>query len=172
MSDNAKINGMLPIMEEVLHQLKQYRHQEKMQNEPLAIVGMACRFPGGEDSVADFWQTLLNGKDMISEVPGERWNINLHYDPDPGVPSKTYTRYGSFIKEVDLFDASFFGILPVEALAMDPRQRILLELCWRAFEHAGYLPRSEQETGVFIGVSYAEYAAILRQSEPDARSLP
>lgn len=159
-------------MQEALSELKQYRRQELMLQEPVAIVGMACRFPGGGELAEDFWQTLLDGKNAVTEVPQERWNIDDYYSPDPGAAGKTYSRRGAFIKGVDLFDAGFFGISPVEALAMDPQQRILLELCWRAFEHAGYLPQAQQDTGVFVGVSYAEYAAVLRKATPDARALP
>lgn len=172
MKDSIDTKETVRVMQQALGELKQYRRQELMLQEPLAIIGMACRFPGGGELAEDFWQTLLEGKDTVTDVPQERWNIDDYYSPDPGAAGKTYSRRGAFIKDVDLFDAAFFGISPVEALAMDPQQRILLELSWRAFEHAGFLPQVQQETGVFVGVSYAEYAAVLRTATPDARSLP
>lgn len=161
----------LAMMQAAHEQLNRYREMENRLSEPLAIVGMAARLPGSED-LAGFWQSLLNGTDAITEVPAARWSIADYYDPSPDAEDKMYTRYGGFIKDVDLFDAAFFGISPVEALAMDPQQRIILELCWQAFENAGYLPGAIADTGVFVGVSNTEYAGILGAAATDKRALP
>src|SRR5262249_46853357 len=110
---------------------------ERSQREPIAIVGMSCRFPGGADSPEAFWQKLRDGIDCISEVPPERWDVDAYYDPNSATPGKMSTRWGGFIKNVDQFDASFFGISPREALWMDPQQRLLLEVAWEALEQAG-----------------------------------
>ena len=132
---------------------------ENQRSEPVAIVGMSCRFPGGADSPELFWELLQNGVDAISEVPSDRWRIDEYYDPDPEKPGKMSTRWGGFIKNVDRFDAHFFGIAPREATGMDPQQRLLLELSWEALERAGQSPDQlmNSETGVFIGMSGSDY---------------
>jgi acyl transferase domain-containing protein len=102
---------------------------ERSRVEPIAIVGMSCRFPGAGNP-AEFWQLLRDGRDAVTEVPRERWNVDRFYDPDPDAPGKMSTRYGAFITGVDRFDPHFFGISPREAVSMDPQQRLLLEVCW------------------------------------------
>ncbi|MCA9978344.1 MAG: hypothetical protein KC413_21435, partial [Anaerolineales bacterium] len=109
-------------LEEMQAKLEQ---AERTQHEPLAIVGMGCRFPGGANDLESFWQVLVDGLDVITEVPPERWDIDAYYDPDPDAPGKTYTRWGGFLENVDLFDPEFFGIAPREAVTMDPQQRLL-----------------------------------------------
>lgn len=126
----------------------------KNQKEPIAIIGIGCRFPGGAANPRQFWRNLCQGKDAITNVPDERWDIRKFYDPDPDKPGKTYARQGGFLKEkINLFDPLFFGISPREAESMDPQQRLLLEVTWEAIEDAGmrleYLQGSK--TGVFIG---------------------
>ena len=101
---------------------------EYSRREPIAIVGMGCRFPGGADSPEAFWQLLRDGVDTITEVPKERWNIDVYYDPDPAKPGKIATRYGGFVNPLHDFDAQFFGISPREAASLDPQQRLLLEV--------------------------------------------
>lgn len=138
---------------------------ERSQTEPIAVVGMSCRFPGGADSPAAYWQLLRNGIDAISEVPPDRWNLDEYYDPDPEAAGKMYTRYGGFLRNVDQFDAAFFRISPREAASMDPQQRLLLEVCWEALEDA-QVPADSlhgSATGVFIGVTTNDYAQLQMQ---------
>ena len=108
--------------------------------EPLAIVGIGCRLPGGSTDPELFWKHLRNGESGIREVPADRWNLHRFYSPNPDVPAKMITRWGGFVKDVDKFDARFFGISPREALRMDPQQRWLLEVAWEALEDGGIPP--------------------------------
>jgi myxalamid-type polyketide synthase MxaE and MxaD len=129
--------------------------------EPIAIVGIGCRFPGagGPD---EFWKLLLDGVDAIREVPPDRWNVDDLYDADPAAPGKMITRWGGFLEQVDLFDREFFGISPREASAIDPQQRLLLEVTWEAFEDAGQARTAlaGSDTGVFVGISTYDYALL------------
>ena len=135
--------------------------------EPIAIVGIAGRFPGAGNDLSKFRDLLIDGSDLIQEVPPERWDIEAFYDPDPEKQGKMYCRYGSFITDVDQFDPRFFGISPREALNMDPQQRMMLETCWEALENAGISPASMSgtRTGVFIGVTSTEYARVMAASQ-------
>lgn len=124
----------------------------------VAIVGMACRFPGA-DSPERFWEILRDGEDPVTEVPPDRWDIDAFYDPEGGRLGTMSTRRGGFVDGIDLFDASFFGIGPRDARSMDPQQRMLLELSWEAIEHAGIAPAtlSHAACGVYVGVATWDY---------------
>ena len=127
--------------------------------EPVAVVGMGCRFPGDVVGPEGYWAFLTNGGDAISEVPADRWDADAFYDPDPLAPGRMSSKWGGFLPDVAGFDADFFGISPREAEAMDPQQRILLEVAWEALEHAGSAPDSlaGTRTAVMMGVYYNEY---------------
>ncbi|WP_437873438.1 SDR family NAD(P)-dependent oxidoreductase [Sorangium sp. So ce363] len=131
-------------------------------DEPIAILGIGCRFPGGVSDPESFWRLLDEGIDVIAEVPRARWDIDALYDPDPDAPGKMMTRRGGFLADIDRFDPGFFGISPREAAAMDPQQRLLLETSWEALESAGLVPERlmGSDTGVFVGHMYQEYATL------------
>ena len=160
-------------MKQALLALKDLRSRvaalEYANTEPIAIIGMACRFPGGSNTPDLYWDVLKNGVDTISEIPPDRWDINAYYDPDPDTPGKMYGRWGGFLDQIDQFDPNFFGITPREAVSMDPQQRLLLEVCWEALENAGQAPGKLRgsQTGVFVGMSAAEYL----QLQVDANGL-
>ncbi len=130
--------------------------------EPIAIIGIGCRFPKAKDPES-FWQLLRDGGDAITQVPQERWNIDAFYDPEPGTPGKMSTRWGGFLEQVDQFDPAFFGISPREAERIDPQQRLVLEVAWEALENAGIAPNklAGSQTGVFMGVGNYDYCRLL-----------
>ena len=122
--------------------------------EPIAVIGLACRFPGGAVNPEDYWRILRGGVDVISEVPSDRWDIGAFYDANPEAPGKMYSRWGGFLDSIDLFDAAYFGISPREAAALDPQQRLLLEVTVQALENAGQAPdpQTTSNSGVFVGI--------------------
>ncbi len=135
-------------------------------DEPIAIVGIGCRFPGA-DGPAAFWGLLSHGENAVSEIPADRWDADAFYNPDPSVPGTAVTRRGGFLDGVDGFDHRFFGISPREAAQMDPQQRLLLEVAWEALEDAGQVPErlAGSRTGVFVGISTNDYG-YLRLGQP------
>ena len=131
-------------------------------DEPIAIIAVACRFPGSPDPDA-YWDVLAGGVDAIREIPEDRFDIDEYYDPDQQTPGKIYTRSGGYLDRIDEFDPEFFGISPREALWIDPQQRLMLEIAWEGLERAGYSPASLRgtRTGVFVGVAANEYSLLL-----------
>ena len=152
----SPLQRALLALKDARSKLEKYEAQSK---EPIAIIGMSCRFPGGVDSPEAFWQLFSDGVDAISEVPSNRWDINHYYDSDPDTPGKIATRNGGFLSQIDSFDAPFFGISPREAHSLDPQQRLLLEVSWEALERAHLIPDKlfNSLTGVFIGICANEY---------------
>ncbi len=134
--------------------------------EPVAVVGIGCRFPGDVDGPESFWDFLVAGRNAISTVPADRWDAEAFYHPDPLTPGRMTTKWGGFVPDVAGFDAEFFGITPREAAAMDPQQRMLLEVAWEALEHAGIPPDSlgGTRTAVMMGVYFNEYQSMLAAS--------
>jgi polyketide synthase 5 len=129
---------------------------------PVAVIGMACRLPNGIDSPDRLWDSLLRGEDLITEIPTDRWDADEYYDPEPGVPGRSVSRWGGFLTDVADFDPEFFAISEREATAIDPQHRLLLETSWEAVEHAGLAPKSlaGSLTGVFVGICHDDYAFV------------
>lgn len=169
MSDGEKTAVTDP--RRILQLLDKYKRRvtelERNQGEPIAIVGLGCRLPGGIEDPEAFWRALVQGTDAIAEIPPERWDVDSHYDSVPETRGKMYTRAGGFLRSVDGFDPQFFGISPREAVGMDPQQRLLLEVSWEALEHAGIVASelAGRRAGVFVGVGQNEYARAQMQGE-------
>ena len=139
-------------------------------NEPIAIVGMACRFPGGADTPELYWDLIRAGVDAITETPSDRWDVDAYFDSDPDAPGKLTSRHGGFLSHIDGFDAQMFGIASREVQHMDPQQRLLLEVAWEALENAG-IPAgdlSEAPVGIFVGLSGFDYYQVLRRNDLSA----
>src|SRR5882757_2123354 len=139
---------------------RRVEEMEQEQHEPIAIVGMACRIPGGVNSPEEFWQLLEAKRNVVAEIPQERIDLRQVFDAHPQTPGKTCSHWAGMLTNPGDFDAEFFGISPREALSADPQQRLLLEASWEALEDAGIDPKSlaGQDAGVFVGISLTEYS--------------
>jgi acyl transferase domain-containing protein/7-keto-8-aminopelargonate synthetase-like enzyme/acyl carrier protein len=161
------------LMKKALLEIRELRARleraEGARGEPVAVIGMSCRFPGADDPAA-FWDLLRRGGDAIGEVPKDRWDVDAYYDPDPAKPGKMYTRWGGFLKDVEGFSPAFFGISPREAASMDPQQRLLLEVSWEALESAAVAPErlSGGRVGVFVGAGATDYSERMVMQGPAA----
>jgi acyl transferase domain-containing protein len=144
------------------------RQQEEAQAEPIAVIGLACRFPGGADTPDQYWQMLWEGREGVGPIPAGRWDVDRFHDTDRSQPGRMCTREGGFLPDVRGFDPVFFGISPREAESLDPQQRLLLEVCWEALEHANLLPENlfGSSTGVFVGASSVDNATRLLGDAP------
>ena len=140
---------------------------DKTRFTPVAVIGMSCRLPGGIDSPDRLWEAVLRGDDLITEIPADRWNADEYYDPEPGVPGRSVSRWGGFLDDIAGFDPEFFGIGEREATAMDPQHRLLLQTAWEAVEHAGVEPTAltGSLTGVFVGLAHADYSFVTGQAD-------
>lgn len=136
-------------------------------SDPIAVIGMACRLPGGIDSPEALWDALVRGDDLVTEVPGDRWDADEYYDPQPGVPGRSVSKWGGFLDDVSGFDFEFFGINEREATAIDPQHRLLLETAWEAMEHAGLPPErlTGSKTGVFVGLTHGDYQLLAADAQ-------
>src|ERR1700730_13276149 len=163
MSQGRDTSEQLSPLKRAILELREMRAKldetNRRQKEPIAIVGIGLRLPGGANDESSFWQILADGVDAISEIPPDRWDREAYYDLDPDKPGKMNTRYGAFLKGVDLFDAEFFGISPREAASMDPQHRLLLETTWEALENSAICPArlAGSQTGVFVGYGNSDY---------------
>jgi acyl transferase domain-containing protein/SAM-dependent methyltransferase/acyl carrier protein len=163
MSQGPDTSEQLSPLKRAILELREMRAKldeaDRRQREPIAIVGIGMRLPGGANDESSFWQILADGVDAISEIPPGRWDREAYYDPDPDKPGKMNTRHGAFLEGVDLFDAEFFGISPREAASMDPQHRLLLETTWEALENSAICPErlAGSQTGVFVGYGNSDY---------------
>jgi acyl transferase domain-containing protein/acyl carrier protein len=175
MSDHAGENSHRVRLQNAVLALKRLQAQvealEAAKREPIAIIGMGCRLPGGADTPDAFWQLLHDGVDTAGALPADRWDVEPLLDTRPYTPGKMFTRYGNFLRDIGSFDPQFFGIAPREASSLDPQQRMLLEVSWEALEHAGQAPDAlaGTRTGVFVGVSVDDYAQFHLRSGDYAR---
>jgi acyl transferase domain-containing protein/acyl carrier protein len=154
-------NDHTALMKRALEEIQSLRAElaraKAAQQEPIAVIGMGCRFPGGADTPDAYWRLLENATDAVVEVPRSRWDVDAFYDPNPDAAGKMYTRFGGFLGDIDRFDAQFFGVSPLDAMNIDPQQRLLLEVAWEALENAGQVPGAVPRTGVYVGTFLDDY---------------
>jgi acyl transferase domain-containing protein/acyl carrier protein len=164
--NRARLARALSALEDMRWQVADLK---RARSEPIAVIGLGCRYPGGVENADSFWRLLRDRQDAIGEVPPDRWDIQAYYDSDPNAPGKISTRHGGFLDHVDQFDPYFYGIAPREASSMDPQQRLLLEVAWEALEHAGLAADRLRgsRTGVFVGIGSSEYAQLFLNAPPE-----
>ncbi|MBF0210333.1 MAG: type I polyketide synthase [Desulfamplus sp.] len=152
---------------------KKYDELRQERNEPIAIIGMGCRFPGGDKDIynlSDYWNLLKNRRSGVVEVPIERWDNSIYYDSDQDASGRISTKFAAMLNSIDTFDAPFFRITPIEAKSMDPQQRLLLEVAWEALENANIAPHTlaKSRTGVFVGIMGLDYGAnVMGSGQPE-----
>ncbi len=160
------------LMREALEQIRDLRGRlaqaHGQSHEAIAVVGMACRFPGDAEDLDSFWEVLAAGRNMVGALPAERFDVDALYDADPDAAGRTTVRHGGFLRDIAGFDPQFFAISPLEAEAMDPQQRLLLEGAWHALEDAGIAPASihGSAAGVFVGIGSSDYALLRARHQP------
>jgi acyl transferase domain-containing protein/SAM-dependent methyltransferase len=170
-SNQNPAQEQLSPLKRALAELRRLRNKvdemDRRQKEPIAIVGFGLRFPGGAHDEFSLWQILAQGVNTVTEIPGDRWNLDDYYDPDAGKPGKMYTRHGACLRGVDQFDAEFFGVSPREAASIDPQHRLLLETSWEALENAAIAPATlrDSQTGVFVGIGNSDYWRLVYADE-------
>jgi acyl transferase domain-containing protein len=163
MSNDPGPQGQLSPLKRAISELRKLRtklnEMERRENEPIAIVGLGIRFPGGAHHESSLWQILAHGVNTATEIPRDRWDLEAYYDSDPDKPGKMNTRHGAFLSGVDQFDAEFFGVSPREAISMDPQHRLLMESSWEALENAAIAPATLLGTqmGIFVGIGNNDY---------------
>ena len=164
MSDLCNPIDQLSPLQQAALSIKQLRGKldrlEYARSEPIAVIGIGCRFPGGAENPEAFWRVLYKEIDAVGDIPPDRWDVDAYFDPDPEATGKIVTRRGYFLKDVSRFDPEFFGISPREAVSLDPQHRLLLEVGWEALEDAGQSPTAleESQTGLFVGIGQNDYA--------------
>ncbi|MEU3856481.1 type I polyketide synthase [Streptomyces sp. NPDC028722] len=164
MEDSATAGKLRDYLKRATTELERSRRRvrelEEQDREPVAIIGMGCRYPGGVRTPEDLWRIIDEGTDVVTEFPTDRgWDVEAIYDPEPGAPGKSYVRHGGFLHDAAECDPAFFGISPKDAPGTDPQQRMLLEVTWEAFERAGIDPTTVKgtPTGVFVGLMHHDY---------------
>jgi acyl transferase domain-containing protein len=175
MSENQSPHDISQLLRDAHNQIKALRarleEKDRERHEPIAIVGVGCRFPGGANSAESFWKLLADGVDTVRKVPEDRWDMDALFAREGPVPDHAFSRDGSFLDKVDEFDHEFFGIAPAEAIHLDPQQRLMLETAWEALENAGLAADQlkGERAGVFVGAIYADYLIRqLREAGPES----
>ncbi|MFB9493309.1 beta-ketoacyl synthase N-terminal-like domain-containing protein, partial [Nonomuraea dietziae] len=172
MANDEKLRAYLKrVTVELAETRRRLAEEEGRWHEPVAIVGMACRFPGGVTGPEELWDLVASGGDAISGFPADRgWDLEGLFDPDPEASGKSYVRHGGFVHDAGEFDAGFFGMSPRSALATDPQHRLFLESCWEALERAGIDPGSLRgsRTGVYAGCMYELYSTRFLDRVPES----